>query len=113
MRHAGQENRLELLAGYLGFNLLTHLLSVSHTRLLEFFHTPEFLGRDVNRRIDFIYRIVRVLLGAYNGDGVKAWFVRPRTQLQGRRPVDAFVRGWKITDPGPQAVIALARSINA
>jgi hypothetical protein len=62
-------------------------------------------------RLHAIALIVGDLAGAYNEIGVRRWFERPRTALDGRAPAHFLKGDWQPEEPGPQRVRALARSL--
>ena len=61
----------------------------------------------------FLALAVGDLAGAYNDIGIRRWFERKRTVLEGRAPA-AVLRGkWQPEDPGPLQVRDLARALVA
>ena len=57
--------------------------------------------------------IVGDLAGAYNEVGVRRWFERKRTTLNGRAPAALLAGDWNPDDSSPQKVRELARSLVA
>lgn len=64
-------------------------------------------------RLHFLATVVGDLAGAYNEVGIRRWFERTRTALDGAAPTDLLAGDWKPEDPGPQHVRELARSLGA
>ena len=56
-------------------------------------------------RAHWLALVVADLGGAYNQIGIRRWFERPRTQLDGRSPRQALGAGWA-PDEGPAATVA-------
>lgn len=113
VRHVGQDNRLVLFVGYVGYGLAVSLLGFKPDRFREIMTFPDSLGRDKSRRLDFFYRIVRSLIDkGYKSEDIKKWFLQKNAGLQGKRPLDFFGKKWKISDKGSQSVLAVARSVS-
>ncbi len=55
--------------------------------------------------------VVGDLAGSYNEVGIRRWFQRKRTLLDGRSPAALLKRNWDPDDEGPRRVRALARSL--
>jgi hypothetical protein len=68
---------------------------------------PEHSGR-----LAVIDEIVWHLLGTYDGEGVRRWFKRPRSQLEGKCPVDALGTDWTPDSDGTRQVLSLARELS-
>ena len=51
--------------------------------------------------------------GVYNEFGIRRWFVRSRTRLEGRAPGDLLRGQWDPDDGDPRRVMALARAAGA
>jgi hypothetical protein len=51
------------------------------------------------------------LAGSYNDAGIRRWFQRKRTALEGRSPASLLKQGWDPDDEGPARVRALARDL--
>ena len=62
-------------------------------------------------RIHWLALVVSDLAGAYNEFGIRRWFGRQRTQLDGRAPRQVLDVGWDPTDPEVERVRALAASL--
>jgi hypothetical protein len=66
---------------------------------------------DVAWRLHTVARVLAALVGSYNGYGIRRWFVRPRSALEGARPVDVIAAAPGEHDVGLQAVIRLAEDL--
>lgn len=51
------------------------------------------------------------LAGSYNETGIRRWFQRKRTMLDGRTPAALLKREWDPDDEGPRRVRQLARNL--
>jgi hypothetical protein len=60
-------------------------------------------------RLHFLAAIVGDLAGAYNEIGIRRWFDRQRSQLEGRAPADLLQGEWNPEDPGPRRLRELAQ----
>ena len=68
---------------------------------------------EVAARLHHVALIVGDLAGAYNEVGVRRWFERKRTALNGRAPAALLAGDWNPDDSSPQKVRELARSLVA
>ena len=83
--------------------------------------SPVSLGRYLARsrrwpdelaaRIHWLAGVVSDLEGAYNEFGVRRWFERERSQLDGRSPRQVLAAGWDPDSPDVQRVRRLATSL--
>jgi len=71
--------------------------------------TPDGVGS----RLHWIALVVGHLRGVYNEFGIRRWFVRSRTRLEGRAPGDLLRGQWDPDDGDPRRVMALARAAGA
>jgi hypothetical protein len=67
----------------------------------------------VAARLHFLASVVGDLAGAYNDFGIRRWFERPRTALEGRAPAALLSGPWSPDDVEPQRVRELAASLVA
>ena len=72
-----------------------------------FADTPD----DVAARLHFLALVISDLAGAYNEIGVRRWFHRERSLLDGKTPGTLLSGDWNPEDEGPQRVRDLARSL--
>ena len=66
---------------------------------------------ELAARIHWLALVVSDLAGAYNEFGIRRWFGRQRTQLDGRAPRQVLDAGWDPVDPEVERVRALAASL--
>jgi len=71
--------------------------------------TPDILAA----RLHFLATLIGDLAGAYNEIGIRRWFERRRTLLDGKAPVDFLQGEWTPEAPGPSRLRELARSLAA
>lgn len=101
------------LSEILGAEELAGLLGISPSSLRRYASGARPTPDDVAARLHFLATVVADLLGTYNALGVRRWFHRPRSALQGRSPAEVLSGSWDPEDEGPLAARALARSLLA
>lgn len=100
------------LRSVLGVDLLARLLNISTADVgLYLSGTPT--PNEVALRLHALALMVGDLAGAYNDDGIRRWFARPRVVLGNRAPVDVLTPGWLPDDPEPRRVRGLANALTA
>ncbi len=92
---------------------LARLLSISPASVHRYAQGERRTPDNVAARLHFLALVVGDLAGAYNEIGIRRWFERRRTRLDGRSPVEALGRDWQPEDAGATAVRELARSLTA
>lgn len=92
---------------------LAPLLNVSVSSLKRYASGERDTPDDVAARLHHVALIVGDLAGAYNEVGVRRWFERKRTALNGRAPAALLTGDWNPDDAPPQKVRELARSLVA
>jgi transcriptional regulator with XRE-family HTH domain len=92
---------------------LASLLDISVSSLRRYLSGERGTPDSVAARLHHIALIVGDLSGAYNEVGIRRWFERPRSALDGKRPADLLKGGWSPDDPAPQRVRNLARALVA
>jgi len=92
---------------------LASLLNISVSSLRRYLSGERDTPDDVAARLHHLALVIGDLAGAYNEVGVRRWFERPRTALDGRRPSALLEGDWAPEEPGPTAVRDLARSLVA
>jgi hypothetical protein len=97
----------------LGLELLSRLLGISSSSVRRYRAAARTTPDDVADRLHFLSLIVGDLSGAYNEIGIRQWFARKRTQLDGRTPLDCLKARWKPVQPEPRLVQDLARALTA
>ena len=70
-------------------------------------HTPD----EVAARLHFLALVVSDLAGAYNAIGIRRWFDRKRSALDGRGPADLLKGEWQPEDGKAARVRDLARAL--
>ena len=101
------------LTEVLGLELLSRLLGISSSSVRRYRAAARTTPDDVADRLHFLSLIVGDLSGAYNEIGIRQWFARKRTQLDGRTPLDCLKARWKPVQPEPRLVQDLARALTA
>lgn len=90
---------------------LSALLEVSVSSLKRYQSGDRDTPDTIAARLHFLALLVSDLAGSYNEIGIRRWFQRKRTQLNGRAPA-AFLKGdWDPDDEGPARVRQLAREL--
>ena len=92
---------------------LAALVNVSVSSLRRYLSGERATPDDVAARLHHVALVVGDLAGAYNEVGVRRWFERRRTALDGRAPAALLSGDWNPDDPSPQKVRELARSLVA
>ena len=92
---------------------LAPLLNVSVSSLKRYASGERDTPDEVAARLHHVALIVGDLAGAYNEVGVRRWFERKRTALNGRAPAALLAGDWNPDDSSPQKVRELARSLVA
>ena len=95
----------------LGADLLARLLRISPVSLRRYRSGARTTPAPVAVRLHALALMAGDLAGACNEAGVRRWFVRPRTVLDNRAPVDVLVPGWGPDDTGPRQVRGLASAL--
>ncbi len=90
---------------------LADLLTVSMSSLKRYQSGERDTPDDVAARLHFLALVVGDLAGSYNVIGVRRWFHRKRTLLDGRTPASFLKRLWDPDDDGPSRVRQLARAL--
>ncbi|HEX3702159.1 MAG TPA: hypothetical protein VHU82_02440 [Vicinamibacterales bacterium] len=90
---------------------LADLLHVSVSSLKRYESGDRGTPDAVAARLHFLALVVGDLAGAYNDIGVRRWFSRKRSQLDGRAPAAFLEADWDPDDEGPARVRRLAREL--
>jgi hypothetical protein len=90
---------------------LADLLTVSMSSLKRYQSGERDTPDDIAARLHFLALVVGDLAGSYNVIGVRRWFHRKRTLLDGRTPASFLKRDWDPDDDGPSRVRQLARAL--
>ena len=90
---------------------LAGLLGISASSLRRYLAGERDTPDDIAARLHHLALTIGDLAGAYNDVGIRRWFDRKRTALDGRTPARLLAGEWNPDDPGPRKVRALARSL--
>jgi uncharacterized protein (DUF2384 family) len=90
---------------------LAPLLGISVSSLRRYQAGTRVTPDEVAARLHFLALVISDLTGAYNEIGVRRWFQRDRTMLDGRTPATLLSGEWNPEDEGAQRVRDLARSL--
>ena len=94
-----------------GAEQLTGLVGVSVASLRRYAGGGRPTPDAVAARLHLLAQLTADLRGAYSEVGVRRWFERKRTQLDGLAPRDVLKGAWDPDATGPQEVRALAGSL--
>jgi hypothetical protein len=95
----------------LGDELLASLVSIAISSLRRYASGERATPDAVAARLHEIGRIVSALSGSYNDYGIRRWFDRPRSNLDGQTPRLALGTKWSPDDQSARRVVALAESL--
>jgi hypothetical protein len=99
------------LVDVLGLELLSRLLGVSATSVRRYKASARTTPGDVADRLHLLSLLVGDLSGAYNEFGIRQWFLRKRSQLAGRAPIELLKGRWKQDQPAVRKLQDLARAL--
>jgi transcriptional regulator with XRE-family HTH domain len=99
------------LARVLDQEALASLLNVSLSSLKRYQSGERTTPDPVAARLHLLALIVGDLAGSYNDIGIRRWFRRKRTVLDGRSPADLLRGEWDPDEAGPTRVRKLAREL--
>jgi hypothetical protein len=89
---------------------LGHLLNLPASSVARYAAGHRRTPAAIASRLRAIALIVGDLAGDYDEIGLRRWFDRPRSALDGRAPTHFLKGDWQPEDPGPRRVRELARS---
>ena len=90
---------------------LAALLNISASSLKRYAHAERATPDPIAARLHFLALVVGDLAGSYNDIGIRRWFHRKRTMLDGRAPAAILAGDWDPDEEGPMRVRALARGL--
>jgi hypothetical protein len=102
------DRELVLLLDVFDIDQLAALLDTSGVSLRRYLAGTRRAPDVVAARAHWLALVSSDLAGAYNTLGVRRWFDRPRSQLDGRSPRQVLVRGWDPEDKDVERVRQLA-----
>src|SRR5438309_10078484 len=86
------ETEWPALVEILDADLLGDLVGVSPSSVRRYATAERKTPDDVAERLHFVALLVGELAGGYNDVGIRRWFARPRTALEGKTPRALLVR---------------------
>ena len=92
----------------LGDELLARLLRISASSLRRYAAGNRRTPDEVAWRLHLVARLLAALVGSYNDYGMRRWFERRRSALDGATPADLVERAKTEDDERLEAVLALA-----
>lgn len=98
---------------YLGPALLSELLRISPSSLERYESGERPTPDEVADRLHFLALTLSDLVGAYNEFGIRRWFDRSRTLLNGKSPRQVLNSPWSSQSGRAKAVRKLASSLTA
>lgn len=101
------------LQNVLGLDLLTRLLGISHASARRYLSGSRNTPDAVAGRLHFLAFVVGDLAGAYNDIGVRRWFDRKRSRLDGKTPAQTLGACWSPDDDGPRRVRELSCALRS
>jgi hypothetical protein len=99
------------MARVFGADDLALLLNVSVSSLKRYQSGERTTPDDVAARLHFLALVVGDLAGSYNDVGIRRWFNRKRSLLDGRTPASLLKDDWDPDAAGPARVRQLAREL--
>jgi transcriptional regulator with XRE-family HTH domain len=90
---------------------LAALVGVSPSSVARYARGERRTPDEAAARLHLLALIAGDLAGAYNNLGIRRWFERPRTALDGRTPADLLRGRWRPDGPDVLRVRALARAL--
>jgi hypothetical protein len=102
------ERELPRLDTLFGIDRVAELIGVAGSTLRRYLAGTRPVPDDVAWRGHVVVGVVGALAGSYNDRGVRRWFERPRTQLDGRAPDQILAGAWSPDSPDVARVVALA-----
>ena len=99
------------LQDVLGLDLLARLLGISQSSARRYLSGSRNTPDAVAGRLHFLAFVVGNLAGAYNNIGVRRWFDRKRSRLDGNTPTQILSENWSPDDNGARRVQELSRAL--
>lgn len=96
-----------------GPELLAQRLGVSPVSVRRYLRGERTTPDGVAARLHLLATLVGDLSGAYNDFGIRRWFDRSRTLLDGRSPAEILSGDWDPAAPEVQKVRALAAALRS
>ncbi len=94
----------------LGAEFLAKIIGIAEVSLKRYRAGQRSTPEKIGARLHFLALLTGDLAGAYNDMGIRRWFQRPRTQLDGSTPMSFLAGDWDPADSGPVKIRDLARA---
>lgn len=107
------EHEWGAMTSTLGVERLAALLGVAEASLRRYASGTRETPDDVAARLHHLARVVGYLRGGYNDIGIRRWFERPRSALDGEAPASFLGADWSPDDDRAQSVLELARALTS
>ena len=101
------------LSRLFGAERLAQLVGVSPASVRRYETGSRSTPDQIAARLHFLATLVGDLAGAYNEIGIRRWFGRPRSPLDGKAPDEILNGDWDPDDPAVRQIRELARSLGA
>lgn len=105
------ERELAQLSAVLDIDELAELVGTSPVSLRRYAAGTRAVPDDIAARLHWLALVTADLAGAYNRLGIRRWFERPRSQLDGRSPRQVLGRKWDPDGGRAQRVRVLAAAL--
>lgn len=92
-------SEIRALSALLGWELLANLVHASAQSLRRYAADERATPDRIAARVHWLTGVTADLRAAYNEQGVRRWFDRPRPSFAGRCPADLLGRDWTPDDP--------------
>jgi len=97
----------------LGEDVLGQLVGASPSSIRRYANRTRSTPRDVAGRLHFVASVLADLAGSYDEFGIRRWFMRPRSALDGQCPTDFLGDDFDIESDSAVAVARLAAALSA
>ncbi len=91
---------------------LEALLGTSRQSIVRYAKGERSTPDDIADRLHWLTMMVSDLAGAYNEFGIRRWFHRPRSALDGRNPLQSLGKTWSSDSESAKKVRALAVALS-
>ena len=95
----------------LGEDFLAQLVSASPSSVRRYANQTRSTPQDVAERLHFIAMLLADLAGSYNEFGIRRWFSRPRSALDGQSPAALLGGEFDVDGESAAAVARLAAAL--
>ncbi len=95
----------------LGEDLLAQLVGASQSSIRRYASQARTTPQDIAERLHFIAMLLADLAGSYNEFGIRRWFSRPRSALDGQSPAAVMGSHFEIDSDSGAAVARLASAL--